>query len=208
MVHFKHIRSICSTNKFFNVHSKDLEKRFRERGYPIDWIQPAFEKCCGCSQIDCLPTKRQNDREHISCPVQYSPLGRQFERVIRKHWYILSSDPALGKSFSASLCIVYKRPPNSKNLLVRSYLHQPTPSHFLNEIPDGNYKCGRCAQCSFTYKCHTFNHPVTGKPFKIKGIICLYHTQLLRPSTASSSALHQKVWCTHPLECFAGMQIF
>ena len=45
------------------------------------------------------------------------------------------------------------------------------PGDFLQDIPPGNYRCGRCTQCNFTQKTNTFTHPRTGKVFNIKGII-------------------------------------
>ena len=173
MGQFKRIRRICSKDDTFQKHTRDLEDRFKQRGYPDQWIQPAADKFNCCTQSDCLKPIERPDRtsEQHKCFVQYSPLGHHFEQVIKKHWHILSSDPILGRSFTTTPRIVYKRPPNLRNLLVRSHLRQDGPTHFLSNIPDGNYKCGRCAQCSFTYKCHTFNHPTTGKRYKIRGVI-------------------------------------
>ncbi len=47
---------------------------------------------------------------------------------------------------------------------------KPAPN-FLNKIPHGNYRCGNCQQCNFTYKTLTFTHPHTAKSFKIRGTI-------------------------------------
>ena len=178
---FKRIRRICSTDESFKVHSKDLQTRLGQRGYPDKWIQPAFHRFQNSSQHDCLAPRQKNTEaeQRLNCLIQYSPLGGQFEKVIKKHWHILSSDPSLGNCFTVAPRIVHRRPPNLRNLLVRSHLQQPTPSHFLAKIPDGNYKCGKCAQCSFTYKCHTFDHPVTGKRFKIKGVISCTSTNII-----------------------------
>lgn len=56
-------------------------------------------------------------------------------------------------------------------MLVRANLPSLTRTHFLTEIPQGNYRCGRCTQCNFTQKTKTFNHPRTGKTYAIKGTI-------------------------------------
>ena len=178
---FKRIRRICSTDDSFKVHSKDLQSRLDQRGYPNKWILPAFDRFNNSSQNDCLAPRQKNTKgeQRINCLIQYSPLGSEFEKVIKKHWHILSSDPSLANCFTVPPRMVHKRPPNLRNLLVRSHLQQPAPSHFLTKIPDGNYKCGKCAQCSFTYKCHTFDHPVTGKRFKIRGVISCTSTNII-----------------------------
>ena len=46
-------------------------------------------------------------------------------------------------------------------------------------MPDGNYKCGSCAQCSYTHKCKSFNHPHTGKLTSIRGAITCSTTHVI-----------------------------
>ena len=106
----------------------------------------------------------------LNCVVQYSPLGSGFQSILKKHWYIIESDPQL-KCLSTPPRIVFKRPPNLRNLLVRAHLPTLTQPNFLNSVPFGNYRCGHCSQCNFTHKTSTFSHPRTGKPFNIKGVI-------------------------------------
>ncbi len=97
-------------------------------------------------------------------------LGKDFEKIINKHWYILSSDPSLKNVFNNPPSVVYKRPPNLRQMLVKSDLIPAKKQTFL-DLPFGNYRCGSCTQCNFTYKCTTYNHPITGKTMKIKGTI-------------------------------------
>ncbi len=73
---------------------------------------------------------------------------------------------------------MYKKTPNLWNILVRSDL-KPA-SHFLNTIPHGNYRCGNCQQCNFTYKTLTFTHRHMAKSFKIWGTISANVIYLLR----------------------------
>ncbi|CAB1351519.1 unnamed protein product, partial [Coregonus sp. 'balchen'] len=61
--------------------------------------------------------------------------------------------------------------PNINQMVVRSDLPPVPCSTFLDNVPDGNYRCGRCTKCNFTNKCTMFNHPIKGKAIKIKGII-------------------------------------
>lgn len=46
-------------------------------------------------------------------------------------------------------------------------------------MPDGNYRCGSCAQCSYTHKCKYFNHPHTGKTLSIHGVITCSTTHVI-----------------------------
>lgn len=46
----------------------------------------------------------------------------------------------------------------------------------IPNLPSGNYMCGNCAQCAFTYKCNSFSHPHTGRNI-------LIHCTITRSST-------------------------
>jgi hypothetical protein len=50
---------------------------------------------------------------------------------------------------------------------------------FLDKVPEGNYKGGQCAQCSFTYKCNSFTQPLTGQRFKIKCLVTCMSTNVI-----------------------------
>ena len=69
--------------------------------------------------------------------------------------------------------VVFSRGRNLRDSLVHSDLPPPVKNlqRTLSPIPDGNYKCGACAQCNSTSKCTTFLHPHSGKRIPIKGII-------------------------------------
>ncbi|KAL7380304.1 hypothetical protein ABVT39_015478 [Epinephelus coioides] len=64
--------------------------------------------------------------------------------AIKKHWHILVTDPALHGQFNQPLRIVFRRPSNIRNMLVRADCPPdppPTPSTFLGTPEPGNYKC-------------------------------------------------------------------
>ncbi|KAL2092169.1 hypothetical protein ACEWY4_011967 [Coilia grayii] len=157
---FSRIRRICSSDEDFYTQSDDLERRFRERQYKLDWISSARRRFEGISQAGCLQTSKKDPAEQrLNCIVQYSPLGHRFKSILHKHWHIINSDPTL-TCFSLPPRVVFKRPPNLRNLLVRAH-HPRQPEH----------RCGHCAQCNFTSKTKFFHHPLTGKKMYIKGVI-------------------------------------
>ncbi|CAB1313932.1 unnamed protein product, partial [Coregonus sp. 'balchen'] len=84
---------------------------------------------------------------------------------LKKRWHILSTDPQLEKTSKETKRDVFRRGPNISQMVVRSDLPRQPFSTFLDNVPDGNYRCG---QCNFTNKCTTFNHPITGKAIKIQ----------------------------------------
>lgn len=168
---FNRIRRICSSDTDYQIQAADLESRFLQRQYKPRWIQEARSKFDQMSQTDCLKhTRSDTSAPSVNCFIQYSPLGKDIKRIINKHWHIVATDLALD-CFKTSPRLVFKRPPNLRNLLVRAHLPPLTPPHFLQSVPHGNYRCGNCTQCNFTQKTTIFRHPRTGKSFKIRGVI-------------------------------------
>nr|XP_055053423.1 uncharacterized protein LOC129438630 [Misgurnus anguillicaudatus] len=178
---FNRIRRICSSNDDFTRQSVEMQKRFRERRYKESWIRDASTRFAHLSQSDCLKKKNKTntDDKKIMCSIQYSPVARAIEGAIKRHWHILDTDPTLGLSFQNPPRVVFKKPPNLRNRLVRADLPSTKTPHFLNTIPAGNYPCGRCQQCHFTYKTDTFNHPHNGNRYKIKEVISCSTTNVI-----------------------------
>lgn len=177
---FNRIKRICGSTERYEKQKQNMKERFQMRGYPEEWIDEASKRFDNISQEECLQPKIKPIKEKIpQCFITYSPLGNEFKNIIKKHWHILTTDPVLKDTFKAPPQVVYKRPPNIRSLVVRSDLAPIKPRTFLDEIPNGNYKCGNCTQCNFTYKCNSFNHPLSGKKYDIKGIISCKSTHVV-----------------------------
>ncbi|CAB1352962.1 unnamed protein product [Coregonus sp. 'balchen'] len=84
--------------------------------------------------------------------------------------------------------VVFRRTSNISQMVVRSDLPPVPRSTFLDNVPDGNYRCSRCTQCNFTNKCTMFNHPITGKAIKIKGIILIHYCSVEKIHSRNSLA--------------------
>ena len=178
---FYRVRRICSTDESFETQSETLKSMFVSRGYRQDIVEKAATKVCKKTQEDCLKSAKNKttSTQPILCVTQYSPLGKDFEKIIKKHWHVLSSDPTLDKTFQIPPRLVYRRAPNIRDIVVKSDL-PPKKSHtFLDDLPDGNRRCGSCAQCHFTEKCSFFYHPSTGKQIKIRGKITCTTTHVI-----------------------------
>jgi hypothetical protein len=106
-------------------------------------------------------------------------LGKAFKDIIRKHWYIVDTDPQLKPIFKYPPCMVFKRLPNVRDIVVKSDYPPEKRETFLDKVLQGNYKYGQSAQCIFTYKCNSFTHSSTGQRFKIKGLITCMSTNAI-----------------------------
>ena len=94
--------------------------------------------------------------------------------VGNNHWHILKTDPAIGQAFQEPPRFYYKRQANLRHLLVKSDMPAKKPSHFLANIPSGNFPCHNCVQCHGMMRGSHFNHPKTGKRIQVKGRITCY----------------------------------
>ena len=177
---FYRIRRICSTDGAYQEQSKVLSNMFHTRGYPVNIIEAAAKKVSDKTQDDCLvPKARTTETQPLLCVTQYSPLGNVFKKIIKKHWFLLNSDPTLDKVFKIPPRLVYRRAPNIRDIVVQSDLRPVKPHSFLDDLPDGNRRCGSCAQCHFTEKCNFFYHPSTGQKVKIRGKITCTSTHVI-----------------------------
>ena len=169
---FHRARRVCSSNEHYKKQAADLTNRFLVRGYKPEWINHASQRFDTVSQEDCLnPPKRVKKSMNAPlCVTKYSPMGFDFRKIMLKHWHVVESDPRLGSVFKEPPKLVFRRPPNLRDLVVHSYV-KPNNSNFLSDIPPGNYKCSNCAQCGFTTKCKHFTHPHNGREIAIRGTI-------------------------------------
>jgi hypothetical protein len=79
-----------------------------------------------------------------------------FKDIFRKHWYIVDADPQLKPIFNHPPLMVFKRSTNVRDIVVKSDYPPEKREILLDKVPEGKYKSGQCAQCSFTYKCNSF----------------------------------------------------
>lgn len=168
---FHRARRICSSDQRYASQASDLSQRFQERGYKQQWVDAASERFAHVTQDECLIPKsgRAQKQNSTLCITKYSPLGSEFKKIIRKHWHVVETDPKLKGIFTAPPTVVFRRAPNLRDKLVKSHTHESRQNPF--NIPDGNYKCGNCAQCGYTMRSRTYTHPHTGKTLNIRGVI-------------------------------------
>ncbi len=68
------------------------------------------------SQQESLVKKHKKIDRRINCYIQYSPVSKDIDNVLLKHWHIVKSDPRLKKSFDKPPYTVCKKTPNLRNI--------------------------------------------------------------------------------------------
>ena len=64
----------------------------------------------------------------------------------------------------------HKRARSIRDSLVRTDCWVP-PSHFMSEVPTGNFPCLNCVHCNAMIRGGEFLHPQSGKKLKVRGTI-------------------------------------
>lgn len=150
-----------------------MKEPFYCRGYNVNQIQAVGQKIEGWSRLELLK-KKETCQKRFSAVFSaiYTKCGEQIKCIINWHWCILQTDDRL-KSLQDPPLTVFKCGRNLRDYWVKSYLspQSVTTQSTLTPISEGNYHCGTCSQCSYTYWCASFKHPHTGKSIPVKGII-------------------------------------
>ena len=71
-----------------------------------------------------------------------------------------------------------KRAGNLRDRLVRSDIYTP-PTHFIDNLPQGNFPCHSCSNCNALIKGDTFQHPHTQEKIKVRGRISCRSTYIV-----------------------------
>ena len=168
------LKRICKDPNSFSEHSGIMIDKFRERGYTEKQLSTAVDRIEQRPRADLLIEAPKNNKKTTPLFItKYSRAAECMKPILNKHWHILKSDPQLHDVFPDPPRVVFSRGRNLRDVLVHSDLPPPVTisQRTLSPIPDGNYKCGACAQCNSTFKTTFFNHPHSGKVIPIKGII-------------------------------------
>ena len=125
-----------------------------------------IERAVSIPRETCLRIKKgQEKTSRTPLVVTYHPLLPSFVSITRRHLHILHLTERLRTAFPSPPLIVFRRPKNLKDLLVRAQL-----TSARRETP-GNFRCGsvRCKTCPILRTTDVFTSHTTGEQFKVKG---------------------------------------
>lgn len=181
---FFRLRRICETTEDYIDKANDMKDRFLQRGYPIHWVEKAYNTALNKSRAALLKKSKKTEKKFsVTCVTSFSPLSHTIRPIFKKYWPILKSDPELAHLMTDMPLFVYKREKNLRDLLVHAdftrYRPRRTSQRLLSPLPTGNYRCGGCAQCNNTFKTRTFRHPHNNKSFPIKSVITCASTHVV-----------------------------
>ena len=175
------VKRICTRENDFDRNAEMMLNKFRTRGYKENTLTTAKSKIDKTNRDEFLKTSPKKSNNSIVFTTKYTKSAEKYKGIVLKHWHILTSDKKISHLYKEPPKVVFKRGRNLGDIITASDLI-PTPTAsqtLLTPIPDGNYKCGACAQCNSTAKSKYFRHPHSGKKIPVRGIISCATTRVV-----------------------------
>ncbi|XP_041424662.1 uncharacterized protein LOC121395364 [Xenopus laevis] len=162
-------RKIASTETAFNQASKELTKRFVNRGYPAGHLSKVQQEVQKLTRQDLLSPKQQKtrDTDRLTFVSKYDKRSRSIENVIKRYWPILQHDPKYGPIFSIPPRFAYKRGKTIRDILCQNTAPKNEDKVFKGTPKIGTFPCLSCICCNSIIKGAHINHPATGKEIKL-----------------------------------------
>lgn len=127
------IRRNCSTRQEFIKQSKDLRKRFLQKGYPDSVLRRAYRKALEKDSPSLLLPTSTNDNSMSLLPLRivgtFDDSSVEIRSIIKRHWHNLTLDPDLREAVGASPSITFRRGRNLRDHLVHSHYSAPSTTN-------------------------------------------------------------------------------
>ena len=158
------LRRICTEEEDYLRHTRELKGYLVRRGYDEDEVQSQIDKSSVLNREELLEEKRKESKQVTPFIVTYHPDLPPLNRILAKHQCIIDLSPRLKGALPESPLVVYRRPPNLKNFLVRAAIRGP------QETYRGTRQCKqpRCKTCIHIRTGCRFRSTTTGEEFRVK----------------------------------------
>ena len=160
----------CSDETFFAERTAEYKGYLLNQGYPSKLVNDQFSKASAIPRNDLLRTRAKEAKKLFPFVVTFNPNLPDVRNIIRKHLFILQSNPKLKELFPrGSVIPAFRRSKNLKELLAPSRFkiaEEGQISHHNN----GCFKCdrNRCDLCqNFFVESKSFPSFRTGKNYNI-----------------------------------------
>ena len=160
----------CSDESFVAERTAEYKEYFLNQGYPSNLVNDQFSKASAISRNDLLRTRGKEAKKLFPFVITFNPNLPNVGNIIRKHLFILKSNPKLKDLFpQGSLIPAFHQSKNLKELLAPSRFktaEEGQTSHHNN----GCFECDRhrCNLCrNFFVESKSFPSFQTGKKYTI-----------------------------------------
>ncbi|CAJ0929680.1 unnamed protein product [Ranitomeya imitator] len=158
---FQRVKRIVPDRTLCENRLQNMTSKFIERGYPPRVLAQSRD-----------PPPRHSTRDQgkrIPFVHSYHPFSFILHKAIRRHWHLLSTAHPDIPEFRSPFLPCFRRPPNLRDGLVKADIGSADQRRqlFLSRPRNGTFPCLHCAQCHNVLKGNTFQHPRSGKTFRI-----------------------------------------
>ena len=146
---FLRLRKLCSDEADFRSQADCMADWFRARHYPEQIIMDALLKASLLQRDSTLVYASREPTKRPIVVVPYHPHNLPLKRIILSNWSLLQQDPIIADAFKEKPMVAYKRPQNTRDILVRSKLRSHT--HGQPAATPGTRTCSQnnCKSCPF-----------------------------------------------------------
>lgn len=171
-------KRLCSENKNYVTYLEKLTTAFVDRGYP--------EKLVKAQIFQPQNKKTTNHEQDPKFLTKYFPGLQKINPILKVAFNILKNHPSTNNLFKSTPRVVFRRPPNLQNILVRPKL----PSNDNQNQNKQNHhsepcKKPRCATCKIYSSSNTYKSSNTGRTYPIKGPLNCGSTNIVYQMTCN-----------------------
>ena len=147
---------------------------FRERGYPMNLLQHAFDRVRQLDRETLLKATREltTDEEIVALVTTYSPKFNDLSEIVKRNWELLERSSTTKKLAESKIIVSYKRPKNLRDYLVRARLPKITQGQENEEPTKKTNECksktGKCRYCDNLDKSGRIKSTFTGREYQSK----------------------------------------
>ena len=158
-------KRICTTSEDLDKQCKLIAQAFKNRGYPPQLVHKQIQRATSTTD-----THARSNNSDIPLVVPYHEGLGKLKTILSSGHKILASSPLTQNLLSKPPRLVFKRPPNLRNKLVRPKL---PPNSTVNSslTPKGSHPCNkpRCSSCAIHQPSTSFTSRLTNQTYPIHG---------------------------------------
>ena len=169
------IKRNCSTDDFLQNRCKEYKAYLKSQNYPAELVDKQFDKALSIPRAELLRRKVKPAKKKIPLVLDYNPILRDIQKVIKKHFYLLQPSPEVKEIFpSKSIFAAYRRTKILKETLAPSKFRLTSSRNQIEENR-GCSKCDmKCDLCKkYLIQASKFQSSATGRQYPIQqGLSC------------------------------------
>ena len=141
---------ICSEQESCDQRLAELREMLLDRNYKPKIIDAAIKKAKDIPRNEALKRVVKNkSSDRAVFVVRYDPGLPSVTKIVHKHWRSLKTDPHMKEIFPKPPLVVYKRPMNLRDKLIRARVPPPTKAR-PSRVKNGMFKCQKpCSICPY-----------------------------------------------------------